>query len=135
MAQALVRACEGVAAAANFLDIYIQAAVIRRDSSSLLGSWLSQEYQVTIGLGQSSSVHMLHAAVPYQKLLSTFGCHQCTYLLLYKMLIVANAGSKADLCAGRLCQVCSKVFPHSPMGCRCGHQCRADVQAAASGRL
>ena len=46
MAQALVRACEGVAAAANFLDIYIQAAVIRRDTSSLLGSWLSQDYQV-----------------------------------------------------------------------------------------
>ena len=53
MAQALVRACEGVAAAANFLDIYIQAAVIRRDSSSLLGSWLSQEYQVTALLRQS----------------------------------------------------------------------------------
>ena len=54
MAQALVRACEGVAAAANFLDIYIQAAVIRRDSSSLLGSWLSQEYQVIALRGQSS---------------------------------------------------------------------------------
>ena len=58
MAQALVRACEGVAAAANFLDIYIQAAVIRRDSSSLLGSWLSQEYQVTALLGQSSVTHI-----------------------------------------------------------------------------
>ena len=47
MAQALVRACEGVAAAANFLDIYIQAAVISRDNGSLLGSWLSQEYPVS----------------------------------------------------------------------------------------
>jgi hypothetical protein len=46
VAQALVSACEGVAAAANFLDIYIQASVIRRDTSSLLGSWLSQDYQV-----------------------------------------------------------------------------------------
>ena len=53
MAQALVRACEGVAAAANFLDIYIQAAVIRRDSSSLLGSWLSQEYQVVARWGRA----------------------------------------------------------------------------------
>ena len=48
MAHALVRACEGVAAAANFLDIYIQAAVISRDNSSLLGGWLSQDYQVGI---------------------------------------------------------------------------------------
>ena len=58
MAQALVRACEGVAAAANFLDIYIQAAVIRRDSSSLLGSWLSQEYQVMALLRQSSVIYI-----------------------------------------------------------------------------
>ena len=48
VAHALVRACEGVAAAANFLDIYIQAAIISRDNSSLLGGWLSQEYQVGI---------------------------------------------------------------------------------------
>ena len=47
MAQALVRACEGVAAAANFHDIYIQAAVISRDNGSLLGSWLSQDYPVS----------------------------------------------------------------------------------------
>lgn len=46
MAQALVRACEGVAAAAGFLDIYIQAATILRDGSSPLGGWLPQEYKV-----------------------------------------------------------------------------------------
>ena len=58
MAQALVRACEGVAAAASFLDIYIQAAVIRRDTSSLLGSWLSQDYQVQ---SQPQPLQGLHA--------------------------------------------------------------------------
>lgn len=57
VAQALVRACEGVAAAANFLDIYIQAAVISRDSSSLLGGWLSQEYQVGVHTSHSGLHH------------------------------------------------------------------------------
>jgi hypothetical protein len=46
VAQALVRACEGVAAAANFWDIYIQAATTMRDSRSPLGGWLSEEYKV-----------------------------------------------------------------------------------------
>ncbi|CAL8467740.1 g7278 [Coccomyxa elongata] len=46
VAQAIVRACEGVAAAANFWDIYIQAATISRDSKSPLGGWLCEEYKV-----------------------------------------------------------------------------------------
>jgi hypothetical protein len=50
VAQALVQACEAVAAAAGFLDIYIQAATISRDSASPLGSWLSQEYTVSASL-------------------------------------------------------------------------------------
>ena len=35
-----------MAAAAGFLDIYIQATTILRDSSSPLGGWLPQEYKV-----------------------------------------------------------------------------------------
>ena len=41
-----MRACEGVAAAAGFTDIYIQAATILRDGGSPLGGWLSSEYKV-----------------------------------------------------------------------------------------
>ena len=69
VAQALVKACEGVAAAANFLDIYIQAAAIQRDSSSLLGSWLSQEYQVRLMRGWESYCLPLTVIVAWQ----TFG--------------------------------------------------------------
>jgi hypothetical protein len=45
VAQALVAACEGVAAAAGFPDMYIQAATILRDGGNPLGGWLSQEYK------------------------------------------------------------------------------------------
>ena len=66
VAQALVKGCEGVAAAANFLDIYIQAAAIQRDSSSLLGSWLSQEYQVRLMSSQGSYCLSLTVIVAWQ---------------------------------------------------------------------
>lgn len=42
VAHALVAACEAVALAAGFPDLYIQAATTARDPSSPLGGWLSQ---------------------------------------------------------------------------------------------
>ena len=42
MAQALIAACEAVALAAGFPDLYIQAAITVRDPGSPLGGWLSQ---------------------------------------------------------------------------------------------
>ena len=42
VAQALVAACEAVALAAGFPDLYIQAATTARDPTSPLGGWLSQ---------------------------------------------------------------------------------------------
>ncbi len=64
MAQALVRACEGVAAAANFWDIYIQAATTMRDSRSPLGGWLSEEYKVSDTVSYSSDDDVLSQQRP-----------------------------------------------------------------------
>ena len=48
VAQALVAACEGLAAAAGYMDVYIQAAIILRDGSNPLGGWLGAEYKVPL---------------------------------------------------------------------------------------
>ncbi|KAK9835072.1 hypothetical protein WJX81_008531 [Elliptochloris bilobata] len=44
VAQALIAACEAVALAAGFPDLYIQAATTARDPGSPLGGWLNQAY-------------------------------------------------------------------------------------------
>lgn len=48
MAQALIAACEAVALAAGFPDLYIQAALTVRDYGSPLGGWLSQVWDPVI---------------------------------------------------------------------------------------
>ena len=48
MAQALIAACEAVALAAGFPDLYIQAALTVRDYGSPLGGWLNQVWNFTV---------------------------------------------------------------------------------------
>lgn len=61
VAQALVAACEAVALAAGFPDLYIQAATTARDPSSPLGGWLSQARNTDLHLiaGPCMYVHVL----------------------------------------------------------------------------